>query len=94
MSDYEMRSKAVPRATDGARLVTIIQTMAIRGSGVGEDMVRYVYQYWSLEGKFLAEYDPLISDEQAKKYKKNVESMDKDTTNLQKYKTASYFLNQ
>ncbi len=40
------------------RQVTVIEVEAARGLGVEGDPVRCVMQYWSMEGKMLAEYDP------------------------------------
>lgn len=48
----------VPRGTDSAELVTIIKTVALRGSGKENDPCRPVMQYWDLDGTFLAENDP------------------------------------
>lgn len=47
------------RGTDSARIIPVIETKALRGSGKSEgDMCRIVTQYWSLEGELLAENDP------------------------------------
>ncbi len=48
---------ARPRGADGARVIQVIETNALRGLGVAEDPVRNVIQYWDLEGRFLAERD-------------------------------------
>ncbi|MHC4413636.1 MAG: carboxypeptidase [Planctomycetota bacterium] len=42
-----------------AKIRIVIETQAARGAGTDEDPVRTVYQYWSLEGKLLAEDDSL-----------------------------------
>lgn len=49
----------VPRGTDSAELITVIRTVALRGSGEIGDVYRRVVQYWDTDGKFLAENDPL-----------------------------------
>lgn len=50
---------ARPRACDGARVVNVIETRAIRGLGIDDsDPVRLVLQYWDFEGNLLAEKDP------------------------------------
>lgn len=50
---------ARPRGTDSARVIQVIETKALRGSGDSEaDMCRNVTQYWSLDGEFLVENDP------------------------------------
>ena len=46
-----------PRGVDSARVISVIETKALRGLGAEEDPVRQVIQYWSMEGKLLAERD-------------------------------------
>lgn len=56
-----------PRGCDSARLLLVIETKAARGSGNDpDDPVRTVTEYWSLEGRKLAEVDPIVqtADEQ------------------------------
>lgn len=43
--------------TESAKVVQVIETKAKRGLGIEKDPVREVVQYWSLDGKFLAERD-------------------------------------
>lgn len=43
--------------TRSAKIIQVIETKAERGLGVEKDPVREITQYWSLEGKFLAERD-------------------------------------
>ncbi len=43
--------------TSSARVIQVIETKAERGLGVEKDPVREITQYWSLEGKLLAEKD-------------------------------------
>lgn len=40
-----------------AEVVQVIHTLATRGAGTNEDPIRHVHQYWSCEGKLLAEND-------------------------------------
>ncbi|NMV48353.1 hypothetical protein FOL80_01315 [Lactobacillus reuteri] len=40
-----------------AELIEVIHTVAIRGKGVHSDPIRNVDQYWSKDGKLLAEKD-------------------------------------
>ncbi|HCL03098.1 MAG TPA: carboxypeptidase [Lachnoclostridium phytofermentans] len=50
---------ARPRGTDSARVIQVIETKTLRGKGDSQsDLCRGVTQYWSLEGKLLAENDP------------------------------------
>lgn len=48
---------ARPRGTDSARVIPVIETRSIRGIGTKDDKCRFVFQYWDLNGKLLAEYD-------------------------------------
>ena len=48
---------ARPRGTDSARTIQVIETKSIRGLGTEEDPVRYVFQYWDLDGTLIAEND-------------------------------------
>ena len=47
-----------PRGTDSAKIIEVIETKSIRGYGTEEDISREVTQYWSIDGKLLAECDP------------------------------------
>ena len=51
-----------PRGTDSARVIQVIETKSIRGTGSEIDICREVIQYWDLEGKLLAEDDPVMKD--------------------------------
>lgn len=48
---------ARPRGTDNARVIQVIETMALRGKGTEDDKCRQVKQYWSFNGELLAEND-------------------------------------
>ena len=50
-----MRKMKGPRGTDSARVISVIETRALRGNGTEEDKCRIVTQYWDFEGKLLAE---------------------------------------
>ncbi len=43
--------------TKTAKVIQVIETKAERGLGVEKDPIREITQYWSLEGKLLAERD-------------------------------------
>ena len=43
-----------------AKLVKVIEAKITRGSGKEGDPYREVTQYWSLDGKLLAEVDPVL----------------------------------
>jgi len=49
------------RGTDAARVIQVIETKAVRGSGEKNQPFRTVIEYWSFDGKKLGEIDPLIS---------------------------------
>lgn len=51
-----------PRGTDSARVIQVIETKSIRGTGTNEDLCRIVTQYWDFEGNLLAENDPCITE--------------------------------
>ena len=53
---------ARPRGTDSARIISVIETTALRGRGTEDDKCRPVRQYWSLDGKLLGEHDPCKED--------------------------------
>ena len=45
------------RGVDSAKIILVIETIALRGSGTEDDPCRNVIQYWNTEGKLLAEND-------------------------------------
>jgi len=45
------------RGTDKAEVIQVIRTESLKGSGTPEDPFRIVVQYWSFDGKLLAEND-------------------------------------
>lgn len=56
---------ARPRGTDNARVIQVIETKSIRGTGDNEkDMCREVRQYWDFDGNLLAEYDPCAKEKE------------------------------
>lgn len=44
------------------RVMVVVEVKAARGSGSAEDPVRVVTEYWSPDGKRLAEADPVTAD--------------------------------
>ena len=55
-----METGARPRGTDGARVIQVIETKSLRGSGLNEkDKCREVKQF---EGVLLAENDPCTKE--------------------------------
>ena len=48
--------------SDSARVIQVIQTTLLRrGTGIVGSPIRIITQYWSLDGKLLAEVDPADS---------------------------------
>lgn len=55
---------ARPRGTDSARVIQVIETVALRGEGTEKDKCRMVKQYWDCEGNLLAENDPCAKEKE------------------------------
>lgn len=51
----DKKETARPRGTDSARLLMVIETVALCGTGEKDDPCYPKVQYWSLEGKYLGE---------------------------------------
>lgn len=60
MTDVTQLSMETPSK---AELIEVIHTIACRGAGVHGDPIRNVDQYWSKDGKLLAERDMFGSEE-------------------------------
>ena len=54
---------ARPRGTDNARVICVIETKALVGRGTADDPASIITQYWSLDGKLLA--DSCLADVRA-----------------------------
>ena len=59
----EKISAVRPRGTDSAKVIQVIKTISIRGSGTDNDPVRAVKQLWSFDGGLIAESDPFTGEE-------------------------------
>lgn len=53
-----------PDGVRAAEVIQVVRTVALRGHGTPDDLVREVTQYWSLEGQLLAESDAFASSQQ------------------------------
>ena len=42
-----------------ARIIEVIETFERRGKGTEEDLIRKVYQLWTLDGELIFEKDPI-----------------------------------
>ena len=51
-----------PRGVDSARVIPVIVTKSARGSGAKDQPTRTVTEYWSLDGKKLAEKDSYLPE--------------------------------
>lgn len=54
-----MKKQIEPETTRKAELIEVIRTVSTRGNGV-DTVFREVIQYWSKDGKLLAENDPML----------------------------------
>lgn len=52
---------ARPRGTDSARVIQVIETQSLKGSGTENDPCRVVIQYWDFDGNLLAENDDVAN---------------------------------
>lgn len=59
-----MKDKCSPRGTDSAKVIQVIQTETLRGSGSEDDTCRIVRQYWDFDGNRLAESDPYTKEKE------------------------------
>lgn len=58
----ENKKTARPRGTDSARVISVIETTALAGSGTEDDQARLQKRYWSMQGELLAEGPSEIKD--------------------------------
>lgn len=56
MNKINSKRGVTPETPSQVKLVEVIQTVCKRGNGIDET-VRNVFQYWSKDGKLLAEKD-------------------------------------
>jgi hypothetical protein len=55
-----MNNVLYPRGVDSARVILVVETKCARGSGQQEQPSRIITEYWSIDGKKLAENDPIF----------------------------------
>jgi hypothetical protein len=69
-----------------AKLIQVIVTDDRRGAGVERDPIRQVTQYWTPEGRLLAEVDPYPTNpelaQERQRYDRMVDSFTRDTKRL------------
>lgn len=59
----DQKKNVRPRGTDAAKVIQVIETISLRGSGTEDDPTRAVKQLWSFDGDLIAESDPFICEE-------------------------------
>ena len=59
-----MKRNLNARGTDSAKVISVIETKAMRGRGTDEDPARIVTQYWDFEGNLLAENDVMQKEKE------------------------------
>lgn len=62
----DQKKNVRPRGTDAAKVIQVIETIALKGSGTEDDPARAVKQFWSFDGDLIAENDPFICEEYGK----------------------------
>lgn len=55
---------AKPRGTNSARVIQVIETRALKGTGTEKDLCREIIQYWDFDGNLLAENDPCVKEKE------------------------------
>lgn len=53
-----------PRGTDSAKVIQVIETQSLVGTGLSDDPVRVLTQYWDFDGNKLAERDSYSATEE------------------------------
>lgn len=77
-----------PRGTDSARVISVIETVAVRGSEKSiVDQCRPVVQYWDFEGNLLAENDPckennILSDSKVLGFVRQIDGIGTDFVDM------------
>jgi len=56
---YESKAPLTAKPTSSARVITVIETVSMIGSGTPEDPLRHMIRYWNLDGELLAERDTI-----------------------------------
>lgn len=66
---YELTQEIRERCgVDSAQVIQMIEIKVLRGSGCEHDPFRQVVQYWTFEGKKIADIDPFISSIQSREH--------------------------
>ena len=62
-ASHKLKSTVIPRGTDSAKVISVIETQSIKGAGTIENPTRMIFQYWGFGGNLLAVHDPLAPQE-------------------------------
>ena len=52
------------RTPESVEVIEVVRVEALRGAGVEGDVARIVTQYWSKDGRLLAERDPFMDGDE------------------------------
>lgn len=61
MGVIDLERDTYQRGTDAAKVIQVIETKSVRGSGEKDQPFRTVIEYWSFDGKKIGEIDPFTS---------------------------------
>lgn len=56
------RADDQPRGTDSAKVIRVIKTRSLLGTGTLKDPFRELIQYWDFSGELLAKHDSFIDE--------------------------------
>ena len=59
MIDSKTKAPLTAKPTSSAKVITVIETVSVIGSGTPKDPLRHMIRYWNLEGELLAERDTI-----------------------------------
>lgn len=57
---------------DGVEVMQVIKIKLLKGEGTKTDPCRPVFQYWDMDGNFIAQVDPCVKSEDMKVYSKKL----------------------
>lgn len=65
MYDSKTKAPLTAKPTSSAKVITVIETVSVIGSGTPENPLRHMTRYWSLDGDLLAEHDTITDNKPA-----------------------------
>jgi len=57
MIESKTKAPLETKPTSSAKVITVIETISVIGSGTPDNPLRHMIRYWSLDGDLLAEHD-------------------------------------